>query len=231
MSSVGYIEKRLRRWLFTASLLAAQGLACSGANSDSEPPTGEVGGYGQGASSSASGAATTSASGSNNARGGSATSGVGGSPSSTGTSPGGVGGSIAFGSGGASEPDTGGSTISTTGTVGGANIGGAAAGGTSNSGGTSATGGISIVDSKGLSPYGAFSLDPGWRFVKRDVSGAQSKDFDDSSWDVVSTPHTYNDTDSFRVLTNHSSGDTGTYQGNLPVLQQPGDLWDLHLRL
>jgi beta-galactosidase len=58
-----------------------------------------------------------------------------------------------------------------------------------------------------------FSMDPGWLFIKQDVTGADAKAFDDSKWAPVSTPHTYNDIDSFRVYTNHSSGDTGTYQG------------------
>jgi beta-galactosidase len=56
-------------------------------------------------------------------------------------------------------------------------------------------------------------MDPGWQFIRQDVSGADATAFDDSTWSPVSTPHTYNDTDSFRVLTNHSTGDTGVYQG------------------
>jgi beta-galactosidase len=42
-----------------------------------------------------------------------------------------------------------------------------------------------------------YSLNPDWRFIKDDVSGAQSFGFDDSGWDDVSVPHTYNDVDSF----------------------------------
>ena len=32
----------------------------------------------------------------------------------------------------------------------------------------------------------------GWRFVKRDVTGAEQETFDDKSWDVISIPHTWN---------------------------------------
>jgi beta-galactosidase len=56
-------------------------------------------------------------------------------------------------------------------------------------------------------------MDPGWLFIKSDVTGAQATTFDDSTWTSVSTPHTFNDTDSYRVLANHSSGDTGTFTG------------------
>jgi len=48
------------------------------------------------------------------------------------------------------------------------------------------------------SNYGALaarprvSLDAGWRFVRSDVPGAESPQFDDSSWSPVSTPHTWN---------------------------------------
>lgn len=35
-----------------------------------------------------------------------------------------------------------------------------------------------------------FNFNVGWRFFKGDVSGAEKSDFDDSSWDVVSAPHT-----------------------------------------
>jgi Glycosyl hydrolases family 2, sugar binding domain len=66
---------------------------------------------------------------------------------------------------------------------------------------------------QGLSSYAPASLDPGWQFIKSDVSGAQAPAFDDSGWSQVSTPHTYNDVDSYNTLTNHGSGDTGTYQG------------------
>lgn len=35
-------------------------------------------------------------------------------------------------------------------------------------------------------------LDTGWRFVREDVSGAEAPQFDDSSWQEVTLPHTWN---------------------------------------
>src|SRR5580704_4842376 len=34
--------------------------------------------------------------------------------------------------------------------------------------------------------------DTGWRFIRQDVPNARDPKFDDSSWQVVSLPHTYN---------------------------------------
>ncbi len=56
-----------------------------------------------------------------------------------------------------------------------------------------------------------FNLD--WRFLREDVTGAEAIQFDDSKWSVVSTPHTFNDVDSFRTLISHGGGDRGTYKG------------------
>ncbi len=39
------------------------------------------------------------------------------------------------------------------------------------------------------SPRKVYNFNVGWRFVKKDVAGASAKDFDDSSWNVVNTPH------------------------------------------
>src|SRR5258708_32504732 len=40
-----------------------------------------------------------------------------------------------------------------------------------------------------------FNLD--WKFLKADPAGAEAPGFDDSAWTTVSTPHTFNDTDTF----------------------------------
>jgi beta-galactosidase len=56
-------------------------------------------------------------------------------------------------------------------------------------------------------------MNVGWRFIKQDVSGAEAVDFNDSSWEVVSTPHTFNDVDTFNLLISHSSGQAGAYEG------------------
>jgi beta-galactosidase len=45
------------------------------------------------------------------------------------------------------------------------------------------------------------------------VGGAEAPAFDDSSWTTVSTPHSFNDVDSFRKIIVHSGGDVGTYKG------------------
>ena len=63
------------------------------------------------------------------------------------------------------------------------------------------------------SPRVTYNFNPGWKFIKQDVTGADAPGFDDSSWTDVSTPHTYNDVDSYRNIINHSSGDTGEYHG------------------
>lgn len=41
------------------------------------------------------------------------------------------------------------------------------------------------------------NINPDWRFIKADPPGASSPDYDHSHWEVVSLPHTYNDTDTF----------------------------------
>jgi beta-galactosidase len=56
-----------------------------------------------------------------------------------------------------------------------------------------------------------FNLD--WRFIREDVTGAEAPGFDDSQWATISTPHSFNDVDSFRKIISHSGGDQGTYKG------------------
>ena len=41
------------------------------------------------------------------------------------------------------------------------------------------------------------NFNPDWRFLKDDPAGAHAPGFDDKTWTIVSTPHTYNDTDTF----------------------------------
>lgn len=41
------------------------------------------------------------------------------------------------------------------------------------------------------------NFNPDWRFLKDDPAGAQAPGFDDHAWTQVSTPHTYNDIDTF----------------------------------
>ncbi len=63
------------------------------------------------------------------------------------------------------------------------------------------------------SPRRRLSFNLNWRFLRSDAAGAEDPSFDDSRWSIISTPHTYNDVDSFRELISHSHGDRGAYQG------------------
>jgi beta-galactosidase len=58
------------------------------------------------------------------------------------------------------------------------------------------------------------NFNPDWKFIKADPSGAAQPSFNDSSWTTVSTPHTFNDIDTF----NHYSpgnmlGETNQWSG------------------
>jgi beta-galactosidase len=63
------------------------------------------------------------------------------------------------------------------------------------------------------SPRATLNFNYGWKFIREDVPGAEAPAFDDSTWNTVATPHSFNDVDSFRTLINHSGGDRGTYKG------------------
>ena len=63
------------------------------------------------------------------------------------------------------------------------------------------------------SPRITLNFNIGWQFIREDVPGGEAPNLDDSKWSTVSTPHTYNDVDSFRELISHSGGDRGTYKG------------------
>lgn len=57
------------------------------------------------------------------------------------------------------------------------------------------------------------NFDLNWKFIREDVPGAEAPTFDDSAWTTISTPHSFNDVDSFRQIISHSGGDRGTYKG------------------
>jgi beta-galactosidase len=63
------------------------------------------------------------------------------------------------------------------------------------------------------SPRQKVNFNIGWRFLRDDVAGAEAVGFDDATWAQVSTPHTWNDVDSFRSIISHGGGDRGTYKG------------------
>jgi beta-galactosidase len=67
----------------------------------------------------------------------------------------------------------------------------------------------------GVAPpsYAPLSLDAGWKFIKQDVPAATAIAFDDAAWSTVSTPHTYNDVDSYTQLISNSGGDRTAYAG------------------
>jgi beta-galactosidase len=63
------------------------------------------------------------------------------------------------------------------------------------------------------SPHAFFNFNPGWKFIRQDVPGAEASAFDDSKWTSVSAPHTYNDTDSYTDIISHSGGDRRAWTG------------------
>jgi beta-galactosidase len=63
------------------------------------------------------------------------------------------------------------------------------------------------------SPRVIYNFNAGWKFIREDVAGAQQLDCDDSAWAGVSAPHTYNDTDSYQGIIDHSGGDRHPYAG------------------
>ena len=63
------------------------------------------------------------------------------------------------------------------------------------------------------SPRTTFNFNPGWKFIRADVTNAATMALDDSLWSDVSTPHTYNDVDSYTAFISHSSGDRRAWTG------------------
>ncbi len=63
------------------------------------------------------------------------------------------------------------------------------------------------------SPRATFSFNPGWKFIRQDVTNAESVAFDDSKWSDVSAPHTWNDADSYTAIISHSGGDRRAWSG------------------
>jgi beta-galactosidase len=47
-------------------------------------------------------------------------------------------------------------------------------------------------------PQNVTAITDGWKFVRADANGAEAPGFDDSSWMVVSVPHTWNDKDTLK---------------------------------
>jgi beta-galactosidase len=55
---------------------------------------------------------------------------------------------------------------------------------------------LSAVTSWGAdSPRRVIGLNPGWKFIREDVPGADASGFDDSAWTAINLPHTWNNLD------------------------------------
>jgi beta-galactosidase len=63
------------------------------------------------------------------------------------------------------------------------------------------------------SPHADYNFNPDWKFFKGDVTNAERVDFDDSKWQTVSAPHTWNDTDTYDEIISHSGGERHEYMG------------------
>ena len=63
------------------------------------------------------------------------------------------------------------------------------------------------------SPRATYNFNAAWKFIRADVPEAVKPDFDDSAWTSVSTPHTWNDVDSYRSFASHNDGDRSAFAG------------------
>jgi beta-galactosidase len=54
-----------------------------------------------------------------------------------------------------------------------------------------------IAQAADTSARQTLSFNPNWKFIKQDLEGAANPAFNDSGWQTVSAPHTYNDVDTF----------------------------------
>ena len=63
------------------------------------------------------------------------------------------------------------------------------------------------------SPRATFNFNPGWKFIREDVTNAEAVTFDDARWSDISAPHTWNDVDSYSALISHSGGDRKAWTG------------------
>ena len=60
------------------------------------------------------------------------------------------------------------------------------------------------------------NLDSGWRFIRQDVADAQTPSFDDSSWERLNLPHTWNNFDGEEGNTNYYRG-VGWYRKHISI--------------
>ena len=69
----------------------------------------------------------------------------------------------------------------------------------------------------------SLELTHGWRFIKRDVPGGEQLDLDDSGWQAVDLPHTYNVVD--MLMPKNITEDRPGIESRLTSLRlgQPGE--------
>ncbi len=58
-------------------------------------------------------------------------------------------------------------------------------------------GGGAVVPPPPPNNRAVYSFNYGWKFIRKDVAGAEAPSFDDSTWTDVSLPHTFNDVDTW----------------------------------
>ena len=173
---------------------AQSGSSTHGGQSGSSGNTGGAGSGGSGASggggssaSSAAGKGGSSDAGGSTAKGGSSD--VGGGSTAKGGS--GAGGSSGKGGGAGGASATGGAGAGGTGTSGGRTGGsgdtGGGSGGTQSGGGQTGTGGAQPAGPRLIQNF-----NQSWKFKRADVTGADATSFDDSSWDNIGLPHSFN---------------------------------------
>jgi beta-galactosidase len=110
----------------------------------------------------------------------------------------------------------------------GGSAGSSGSGGSAGSGGTGGTGGAAGSGGASGSLGRVDSLiSSSWRFHQGDVSGAQATGFDDSSWTLLSVPHTWNATDGQDGGSNYYRG-IGWYRRHITV---PADSTGRHVYL
>ena len=64
-----------------------------------------------------------------------------------------------------------------------------------------------IIGSESSSPEShrtKYNFNPDWKFIQANPGDVQGIDFDDSTWNTISCPHTFNDVDSFDDLSDGS---------------------------
>jgi beta-galactosidase len=158
-------------------VIAVTIVGCSSSNPGAQP---------SGGTSSASGGRSAGAGGSASAAGG-----AGGKVQPTGGIPGGGGGSVSGGVSGSGGSSAGG--VSTGGRAGSGGAAAGGAGGAPATGGQPGSGGSAAID--GGQPDAVRvvqNFNQSWKFKRADVTGADATAFDDSSWDNIGLPHSFN---------------------------------------